>query len=142
MIQKIALLIGGLGAAAVLAFALGLGSFVFAHPAATPPTDTAVPLAVAKDTSATTRTSAAAGNESQGAQSQTRTKKVVDKVYIAAAPPPVVVHVAPAASNTRPAPTAPPAQPQAPRTTPTWHDDGGNRESHESGEHGQQRGDD
>src|SRR5689334_19740959 len=65
MIQKIALLIGGLGAAAVLAFALGLVNFAFADP-----TSNAVPEAQA----APADVAAAPAADSQNAQAQTNTQ--------------------------------------------------------------------
>src|SRR5438045_1675715 len=102
MIQRIALLAGGLGAAIVLAVALGaanLITFGAVGPAATP--DSALAdVGVTADAGTTAATVAADTN----ATAQPQTKTVVDKVYIAPSHPPKVVHV------TRTAPTAPPTR--------------------------------
>jgi len=119
MIQRIALLAGGLGAAAVLAFALGLTNFVFAGPTATKTTADSQAVAQAADAGKSSGNGPGAG---QGAQTQP--KKVVDKVYIAPTPAPRVVHVTQPAPNTPSAPATTPTQLKAPTAAPTWHDDG------------------
>ena len=87
MIQRLALLIGGVGAAAVLAFALGLTNFVFTGPG------TAV-IAAASPGIANGSDPAAVGNGQPGAGDQgvQPQKTVVDKVYIAPTPAPKVGH--------------------------------------------------
>ena len=147
MIQRIALLVGGLGAAAVLAFALGLGNFVFAQPAANPPADMESAAAQLADTNmaAEQGSSNDQAARSEGAQEQTRT--VVDKVYIAPAAPPKVIHVNKPSATTEPT-TAPASQPEAPAASPASHDDGGYDNDHEpheserSAERGHEREDD
>lgn len=137
MIQRIALLAGGLGAAAVLAFALGLTNFVFAGPGATKQTADTQPVAQAADSNVAATADHSNGAAGQGAQ----TKKVVDKVYIAPTPAPKVVHVNPSTATkpTQP-PAAAPAQPKAP-AAPAWHDDGnGGNDGQESESSGGNRG--
>ncbi len=144
MIQRIALLAGGLGAAAVLAVALGLTNFVFAGPAATKQTADSQPAAVQADNSvAAAPDQQIASNAGNGAAAQNQTKKVVDKVYIAPTPTPKTVRVPAATRNPPPAPPATntPAKPSAPSAPPAWHDDGQQSE-HEGGHHGHERGDD
>jgi hypothetical protein len=144
MIQKIALLAGGLGAAAVLAFALGLTNFVFAGPDAAKTTADSQPVAQAADVGVAAAGKSSGNGPGAGQGAQTQPKKVVDKVYIAPTPAPKVVHV------TQPAPTAPPAQPattptqtKPPTAAPVWHDDGpGQASEREGGRGGRQRGDD
>lgn len=137
MIQKLALAVGGLGAAAVLAFALGLTNFVFAGPGTAPATaDTQL-------TAQTVDNVAASSSQDQGVQAQT--KKVIDKVYIAPAASPKVIKVAPPAQANKPAQAAPP---KAPAAAPSRHDDGGYDDGHEGQEsehsdgRGHERGDD
>jgi hypothetical protein len=144
MIQRVALLAGGLAAAAVLAVALGLTNFVFAGPNATSQTPDSQPTAQAANTSIAvagdSTTSEAGAGPGQGAQAQTQPKKVVDKVYIAPTPTPKVFHA------TKPAPNAPPAQtgraPKAPPATaaPSWQGGQQGQESDRNGGH-HQRGD-
>lgn len=82
MIQRIALLIGGLGAAAVLAFALGLFNFAVAWP-----WNTATTANVTSASDSQQVALAANGADKSGAQNaQQQTKTVVDKVYVAPAP--------------------------------------------------------
>lgn len=139
MIQRIALLAGGLGAAAVLAFALGLTNFVFAGPTSLKQTADTQPVAQAADSNVAATADQSNGATGQGAQQ----KKVVDKVYIAPTPAPKVVHVNPTTPNTSSQPnTARTAQPKPPAAAPTWHDDGGSQESERSGGHGSNGGDD
>ena len=142
MIQRIALLAGALGAAAVLAFALGLTNFVFAGPTATKTTADSQAVTQAADVGVAVGKSSGNGpGAGQGAQTQP--KKVVDKVYIAPTPAPRVVHVTQPAPNTPSAPATTPTQLKAPTAAPTWHDDGpGQASEREGGRGGRQRGDD
>jgi hypothetical protein len=87
MIQRLALLIGGVGAAAVLAFALGLTNFVFAGPGTAVTTAASPGIANGSDPAAVGDGQRGAGNQSVQPQ-----KTVVDKVYIAPTPAPKVVH--------------------------------------------------
>jgi FtsZ-interacting cell division protein ZipA len=156
MIQRIALLVGGLGAAAVLAIALGAGNLItFGAQAPTAQADSqpvAADVAVA-NSNVQPDTSAAAGKQNgtrndASAQTQTKTKTVVDKVYIAPAPSPKVIHVNPATPPAPPVaqqPTAPPAA-NAPRSHDDggYNDDQGERQSEHDGHNGDghERGDD
>ncbi len=87
MIQRLALLIGGVGAAAVLAFALGLTNFVFAGPGTAVTTAASPGIANGSDPAAVGDGQLGAGNQSVQPQ-----KTVVDKVYIAPTPAPKVGH--------------------------------------------------
>jgi len=141
MIQRIALLAGGLGAAAVLAFALGLTNFVFAGPGATKQTADTQPAAQAADSGV----SATTDSQSNGAASDgAKTKKVVDKVYIAPTPAPKVVHVNPTAPATQSHPQN--TVPAKPKTPAASHNDGnrgnGGQESEHSGGNRGHGGDD
>lgn len=131
MIQRLALLAGGIGAAAVLAFALGLTNFVFAGPGAAKNTADSQPVASAADVAAVGNGQAGAGNQNV----QPQKKTVVDKVYIAPTPAPKVIHANPATGNNQPATTTPTShQPPAaaPRQPASWesehqgHRGGGN----------------
>lgn len=73
MVHRLALFLGGLGATAVLALSLGLGGLFAAAPAAAD-------------------AGAAPDGGSQAAAPDT-TRTIIDKVYVAAAPKPAVVHV-------------------------------------------------
>jgi hypothetical protein len=122
MVHKLAILIGGLGATAVLALALGLTGLI----------PTAAPQIQAADTAAQPATEAAAP----------QTQKVVDKVYIAPTPKAPVVHV----NKNNPAPAAPPAATPAPaaRTAsaePENERDGGGQRNRQN-ERGRGGGDD
>ena len=127
MIQRIALLAGGLGAAAVLAVALGLTNFVFAGPGATKQTADSQPAASQADNSVAAAPNQQAANNGNGAVAQNQTKKVVDKVYIA--PTPRTVHVPASTPNAPPAATQ--NQPSAPRA-PASHN-GGQQSEHDGG---------
>jgi cytoskeletal protein RodZ len=83
MVQRIALLIGGLGAAAVLAFALGLFNFAVAWPWNT--ANTANVTSASDSQQVAQADNSATNSAAQNAQPQTKT--VVDKVYVAPAPP-------------------------------------------------------
>ena len=109
MIQRIALLIGGLGAALVLAFALGLVNFAVAWPWNTANTAN---VTTAADSQAVAQADNGAANAAQNAQPQTKT--VVSKVYVAPAPPAKANHAASSAGNQ---PAAQPAAPRAPRAS-------------------------
>jgi len=130
MVQKIALLAGGLGAAAVLAFALGLTNFVFAGPGATKQTADTQPAAQAAGNQPNAGNQSNAGN-GQGAQQQTR--KVVDKVYIA---PTTAPKSNSSTANTAPAQNTAPKQNNKP-AAPAWHES-----DHSAGHNGGGRGDD
>ena len=118
MIQRLALLVGGVGAAAVLAFALGLTNFVFAGPGAAVNTADSQPVATSADVAAVGNGQAGAGNQ----QVQPQKKTVVDKVYVAPTPAPKVIHVNPATGHNQPATTTPTTkQPAAtPRQPASW----------------------
>lgn len=77
MIQRIALLIGGLGAATVLAFALGLVNFAFLSSSNT---------AANANTATQTTNAQSNGGNAAGSQAQQQTKTVVSKVYVAPSP--------------------------------------------------------
>jgi len=136
MVQRIALLIGGLGAAAVLALALGLANFAVAWPWNT--ATTANVASVNDQAAAPARADAGAGAGTQAAQPQNKT--VVDKVYIAPTPAPKVIHVANNAPSTRT--TRPAAQPAAaaPKSNTSYDDPYPEQESEHSG--GRNGGDD
>lgn len=133
MIQRIALLIGGLGAAGVLAVALGFGNFIFAAPATNLAAADNQPVAVA-DTNVAAAPNK--GTRNQNVQPQAKQKTVIDKVYVAPAPAPKVVHVTRKAPNTQPSnPTT--TTPAAPATTPRSHNTGrGQYAEHDRGERG------
>lgn len=138
MIQRIALLVGGLGAAAVLAFALGLVNFASGWPANSANSASAANTANAASVSDAGAAGAGSAAADQGVQTQTKT--VYDKVYIAPAPPPKVIHVAKDASSHRPSQTTQPA-PRSLSAAPRSHDDGEDgsgheRESDDGGHHG------
>lgn len=145
MIQRIALLIGGLGAAGVLAVALGFGNFIFAAPATNLAAADNQPVAAA-DTNVAAAPNNGTGNNAgdQNVQPQTKTKTVIDKVYIAPTPAPKTVHVTPKtpkSPNTQPSnpTTTTPAAPPAPATTPSYHegnDHEGRNAEHDRGEPG------
>ena len=91
MVHRLALFLGGIGAAAVLALAMGLGGLLSAAP-------------IAADTG-----SVIPGGDQTVAAAPQATKTIIDKVYVEPTPDPVVVHVnkpprstAPAATVTRP----------------------------------------
>lgn len=136
MIQRLALLVGGIGAAAVLAFALGLTNFVFAGPGAALNAADSQPVANTAD-------AAAVGNGQPGAGDQSvqpQKKTVVDKVYIAPTPAPKVVHVNPKGPSNQPSTTTPANQrphAAAPRQPASWESE---HEGNRGGGHG--RGDD
>jgi hypothetical protein len=137
MIQRIALLIGGLGAAAVLAVALGMVNFAVAWPwnaanTANMANDANV-ASVANQPAAQAGNDAGAGAGNQNAQPQNKT--VVDKVYIAPTPAPKVIHVANNAPSTQtPRPAAqPPAA--APRSNTSYDDPYPEQESRHNGGH-------
>ena len=152
MIQRIALLIGGLGAAAVLAVALGAVNFVFADPNAIKQTAATQPAAAAADVSAAANSSTTDtvghGGQGQGQDAQTQTKKVVDKVYIAPSPTPKVIVGAQSGANNTQATSAPPAHTRTPAPARSTHDGGGYNDGHDGqqSEHpgglGHERGDD
>jgi hypothetical protein len=93
MVHRLALFLGGVGAAAVLALAMGMGGLLSAAP-------------IAADTGLAIN----GGDQAVAAAPQT-TKTVIDKVYVEPTPDPVVVHV------NKPARTNPPvanvSQPRA-----------------------------
>lgn len=95
MVQRIALLIGGFGAVAVLAVALGFGGFVSADPGATDLTAADAPVAAAPAAVADTSAAQANNGADPGAQAQrpTKVKVVKDTIYIAPTPGQKVVHV-------------------------------------------------
>jgi len=136
MIQRLALLVGGIGAAAVLAFALGLTNFVFAGPGAALNAADSQPVANTADVAAVGTGQAGAGNQSV----QPQKKTVVDKVYVAPTPAPKVIHVKPATRNNQPGANTPAthqppaAAPRQPASRESEH------EGHGGGGHG--RGDD
>lgn len=106
MIQRLALLIGGLGAAGVLAVALGFGGFASADQSAATAAPADAQVAdlgvVAPDTSANV-------NSPQDQQPpQVVIKK--DIVYVAPTPKPKVVHVTRPTRNTPPTTTTPPTR--------------------------------
>jgi hypothetical protein len=150
MIQRFALLIGGLGAAAVLAFALGLTNFVFAGPSASGSrvADQSQPDAQRQVAAAGTSSGAQSNGQKsvQGAHTKTKTKTVVDKVYIAPTTAPKVVHVTKTVpSNNQP--TKPAAQPAAPPVIAATNTSAGDdsypeHESERSGNDERERGDD
>jgi len=137
MIQRIALLIGGLGAAAILAFALGLVNFAVAWPwNAANTANTANVASVGDQPGAQALAAGGTGAGSQNAQP--RNKTVVDKVYVAPAQPPKVIHVPSSASGRPGAQTTNPAAPPATtaRTNSGGHDDSyPERESEHSAGH-------
>jgi len=144
MIQRIALLIGGLGAAGVLAVALGFGNFIFAAPATNLAAVDNQPVAAADTNVAAAPNNGTrnnAGDQNVQPQTKTKTKTVYDKVYVAPAPAPKVVHVTPKTPKTQPSnpTTTTPAAPPAPATTPTYHESGdheGRNAQHNRGERG------
>lgn len=87
MVHRFALLIGGVGAAAVLALAMNLGGLFSAAPTA------------ADNTAAVT-------SDNQAATAAPDQKTVIDKVYVEPTPDAPVVHVNKPPRNTVPAPTA------------------------------------
>lgn len=136
MIQRLALLAGGIGAAAVLAFALGLTNFVFAGPGAAANTADSQPVANSADVAAVGNGQAGAGNQNI----QPHKKTIVDKVYVAPTPAPKVIHVNPKGPGNQPSTTTPTAkQPPvtAPRQPANWESE---NEGHRGRGHG--RGDD
>jgi len=142
MIQKIALTVGTLGAAAVLAFALGLTNFVFA-PDATKQTADTQSAAQTADVSVVAVGTTSNNGAGAGAiqQTQTPTKKVVDKVYIAPTPAPQIVRVTPPGPNTQPVPAAQHPQPKAPSAMPAAPDNNGQASERWSRHAGHERGD-
>jgi hypothetical protein len=87
MVHRLALFLGGVGAAAVLALAMNLGGFFSAAP------------------TASDNTAAINGGNQPVAAAPDTSKTVIDKVYVAPTPQPVVVHVNKPPRNTAPAPT-------------------------------------
>ncbi|MEO8625267.1 MAG: hypothetical protein ABI452_01070 [Candidatus Limnocylindrales bacterium] len=87
MVHRLAILLGGVGAAGVLALAMNLGGLFSAAP-------------TAADTSAATPAS-----DQAVAAAPDATKTVIDKVYVEPTPQPAVVHVNKPRHNTAPAPT-------------------------------------
>lgn len=75
MVHRLALFLGGVGAAAVLALAMGMGGLLSAAPTAA---DTAPAIN---------------GGDQVVAAAPNTTKTIVDKVYVEPTPDPVVVHV-------------------------------------------------
>jgi hypothetical protein len=98
MVHRLALFLGGVGAAAVLALALGMGGLL-----STAPTAADTGLAI----NGGTQPVAAAPVEA----APQATKTVIDKVYVEPTPAPVVVHVNRPPRNSAPATTVsrPPA---------------------------------
>ena len=111
MVHRLAIFLGGLGAAAVLALAMNLGGLSSAAPPAADTSPATVgadqPVAAAPDT----------------------TKTVIDKVYVEPTPQPAVVHVNKPPRNTAPAPAPTASQPRGERAR-------GDRESGDRGERG------
>ena len=91
MVHRLALLLGAVGAAAVLALAMGLGGLLQTAP-----------------TAADTGLAVNGGDQTLAAAPATKT--IIDKVYVEPTPAPVVVHV-----NKPPRNTAPPATVSRPR---------------------------
>lgn len=87
MVHRLAIFLGGVGAAAVLALAMNLGGLFSAAP-------------TAADTSAATP-----GADQAVAAAPDTTKTVIDKVYVEPTPQPAVVHVN--KPRRTPAPAAP-----------------------------------
>ena len=108
MIQRLALLIGGLGAAGVLAVALGFGGFTSADQGAATSAPAAAQVAdlgvVAPDTTANV----------SAPQNQLPPQVVVKKdiVYVAPTPNPKVVHVTRPTQNTQTTTTTKPSRTQ------------------------------
>ncbi len=90
MVHRLALFLSGVGAAAVLALAMGLGGVLSTAP-----------------TAADTASAVNGGNQTVAAAPDT-TKTVVDKVYVEPTPDPVVVHVNKPPRNNAPAATVSP----------------------------------
>lgn len=127
MIQRIALLAGGIGAAAVLALAMGAGNFfALAGTQASAPPDVAAAADVATVVNAPRADAHNSGSNTPATQpAQTKTKTVVDKVYIAPTPAAKVIHVTKAGPSSQPSaqPTTKPAPSAA--AAPRGHDDAG-----------------
>ena len=87
MVHRLALLLGAVGAAAVLALAMGLGGLLQAAP-------------TAADTGLSVN-----GGDQTVAVAPTTTKTIIDKVYVKPTPAPVVVHVNKPPRNNAPAAT-------------------------------------
>ncbi|MEP7377949.1 MAG: hypothetical protein ABI725_00140 [Chloroflexota bacterium] len=87
MVHRLAIFLGGVGAAAVLALAMNLGGLFSAAP-----------------TAAHTSAATPASDQTAAAAPDT-TKTVIDKVYVEPTPQPAVVHVNKPRHNTTPAPT-------------------------------------
>jgi hypothetical protein len=113
MVQRLAILIGGLGATAIFAVALGAAGLI--------PTAPAPPVKAVDVANVSAPADAAAPATDPG---QPTVKKVVDKVYIA--PPTPASRNAPAANT----PTSPPAVASAPRGEP----ENDSESSHQGGE--------
>jgi len=75
MVHRLALFLGGVGAAAVLALAMGMGGWLSAAP-------------LAADTGSVIN-----GGTQPVAAAPDTTKTIIDKVYVEPTPDPVVVHV-------------------------------------------------
>ena len=93
MVHRLALFLGGVGAAAVLALAMGMGGLLSAAP-------------IAADTGSVTN-----GANQPVAAAPDTVKTIVDKVYVEPTPDPAVVHVNRPPRNEAPATTVrqPPA---------------------------------
>ncbi len=146
MVQRLAILIGGLGAAGVIALAIALNSFASVGSSDANVADAQAALPNVPAVAAANNARSDGSNTKQGTQTTTKTKKVVDKVYIAPTPAPKTIKVAP---KSTPAPAqAKTTQPKAPAAAPATnydasYDDGHEgRQSERSGNHGHERGDD
>ena len=140
MVQKIALLAGGFGAAAVLALALGLVNFAFVWPSTANTADTANTATVASvsDNQPAAQAGDGAGTSQSSQSVKPQTKTVYDKVYVAPTPPPKVIHVAGNTPNgTSAQPTKPAANPTtaSPKTS-NYEGGDGHDSQHASGRHG------
>jgi len=125
MVQRVALLIGGLGAIAVLSIALGFGGFVSAGAGTDSTTiDQASDPAPAADVGVQAEQQAAAP------QPKVVTKTVKDKVYVLPTPKPKVVRIDNGPTNK---PTA--NQPTKPNKTVTKSNSNQNAEPRDDGEH-------
>lgn len=111
MVHRLALLLSGLGATAVLALALGLGGLFAAAP-------------VAADAGSVDRVSQSAAPDA--------TRTVIDEVYVEATPQPAVVHV-----NKPPRDKGSVATTERPRDEERESDERGDRDEHDGqGERG------
>ncbi|MDL2335405.1 MAG: hypothetical protein QFC55_05190 [Chloroflexota bacterium] len=95
MVHRLAIFLGGVGAAAVLALSMNMGGLFTAAPTAADPS------------------AATTGADQAVAAAPDTTKTVIDKVYVEPTPQPAVVHVNKPRRNPAPAPTV--SQPRGER---------------------------